>query len=100
MTASAKPSFGFEGLTDIQPGSLAGSELAAREVDRAGERLGFTSREGPVRRRRRQPNEEPTDQINIRAGLTDINCFVEWCERNRYSYREGFAALVKLIDRT
>lgn len=98
MSSSVKPSFGFEGLSEIQPTPPAGRELAAREVDRAGERLGFTSREAPVRRRRRQPNEEPTDQLNLRATIADINTFVEWCERNRYSYREGFAELVRKIE--
>ena len=39
------------------------------------------------------------DQINIRASVRDLDRFVEWCERNRYSYREGFGELVKLIDR-
>jgi hypothetical protein len=97
MSASAKPSFGFEGLSDIQPTPAASRESAAGEVDRAGERLGFTSREAPVRRRRRQPSEEPTDQINIRASIADINAFVEWCERNRYSYREGFAELIRSL---
>ena len=60
--------------------------------------LGFKSREGAMRRRRRQVSEEPTDQLNLRAAIPDINRFVEWCERNRYSYREGFAELVKRID--
>ncbi len=94
MSTSAKPSFGFDALSEIQP-VAAGREIVDRDVDRAGQRLGFTSREAPVRRRRRQPSEEPTDQINIRAALADINTFVEWCERNRYSYREGFAELVR-----
>ena len=69
-----------------------------QEVDCAAERLGFTSRQAPLRRRKRQPLEEPVDQLNLRAAISDINKFVEWCERNRYSYREGFAELVKGID--
>jgi hypothetical protein len=73
MNATAKPSFGFE------------------------HRLGFGSRETLVRRRRRPPSEEPTDQLNVRAAIADINRFVEWCERNRYSYREGFSLLVAKI---
>jgi hypothetical protein len=98
VSASPKPSFGFD-LSDIQPGPVAPArELPPQqEVDRVGERLGFTSREAPVRRRRRAPSEEPSDQLNLRASISDINRFVEWCERNRYSYREGFAELVKKI---
>jgi len=42
--------------------------------------------------------EEPTDQLNVRASIADINRFVEWCERKRYSYREGFGLLVAKIE--
>ena len=95
MSASVKPSFGFEGLADIQPAPASVPEPMVQEIDRIGERMGFTSREAVVRRKRRPPNDEPSDQINIRASIADINRFVEWCETNRYSYREGFAELVK-----
>jgi hypothetical protein len=100
MSAGPKPSFGFEGLSDIQPTPMPAParQPVEQEIDRAAERLGFTSREAAVRRRRRQP-EDPTDQLNIRAAIPDINRFVDWCEQNRYSYREGFAELVKLIGR-
>lgn len=94
MSTSSKPKFGFN-VSDIQPGPVP-----ARDIDKVAERLGFQSREAaPVRRRRRQGSEEPTDQINLRAEIIDINRFVEWCERERLSYREGFSRLVKLIDK-
>lgn len=98
---SVKPSFGFEGLADIQPAPAPAAvrEPIPEQVDRVAERMGFTSREAAVRRKRRQLNEEPSDQLNIRASIADINRFVEWCERKRYSYREGFAELVKGINR-
>ena len=98
MSASTKPSFGFEGLSDIQPRAAAPQETVVRHVDQVADRLGFTSREPVARRKRRQASDEPTDQLNLRAAIPDINRFVEWCERNRYSYREGFAELVKRID--
>jgi hypothetical protein len=97
-----KPSFGFgASLAEISkiPSPTdrpKAGDLSA--VDRAADRLGFQSREAPVRRRRRQPVDEPTDQINIRAAISDLNAFVEFCERKRYSYREGFAELVAKID--
>jgi hypothetical protein len=95
MSASVKPSFGFGDLSDIQP--TAPREPVAREIDRVGEQLGFRSREAPPRRRKkRMGSDEPIDQINIRASVSDLDRFVEWCERNRYSYREGFGELVKL----
>jgi hypothetical protein len=97
MSANAKPSFGFGELAEIKPdgGGVAG---VTREIDAVADRLGFGSREAAIRRRRRPPVEEPTDQINIRAAIIDINRFVEWCERKRYSYREGFAELVGKIE--
>jgi hypothetical protein len=42
---------------------------------------------------------EHHDQITIRASVSDLDRFGEWCERKRSSYREGFAELVKLINR-
>ncbi len=61
------------------------------------EALGFPSREPTVRRKMKRM-EGPTDQLNIRANVEDINAFVTWCERNRFkSQREGFHELVKLI---
>ena len=99
MSTSIKPSFGFEGLSDIQPTPApSGQGTITRQIDHVADRLGFTSREGAVRRKRRQASDEPTDQLNLRAAIPDINRFVEWCEQNRYSYREGFAELVKRID--
>lgn len=71
---------------------------SSRAADDAATKLGFGSREPVVRRRKRQPIEEPVEQINLRAAVADINVFIEWCERKRYSYREGFAELVKHID--
>jgi hypothetical protein len=98
VSGASKPSFGFS-LSDIQPGPAPAREPVAREIDKVAERLGFQSREAsPVRRKRRTGSDEPTDQLNLRAEIPDINRFVEWCERERLSYREGFSRLVKLID--
>jgi hypothetical protein len=90
-----RPSFGFH---DIKPAPSADTSVAAK-IDAVGDRLGFASREIPMRRRRRNlAVSEPTDQLNIRAAISDINAFVDWCERERMSYREGFAILVSRID--
>ena len=56
-----------------------------------------SSAQSAIRRRKRHIPDQPTDQLNLRATISDINTFVEWCERNRYSYREGFGELVKGI---
>ena len=70
---------------------------AARHAEDPTERVERPSGSPLVRRRRRVPIEEPTDQLNVRAAIVDINTFVDWCERNRFSYREGFGELVKRI---
>ncbi len=88
-----------EGQSDIQQRTLTQRVLVECEIDRVGEQLGFQSQEAPPCRRKKQEAREPIGQINIRASVIDLDCFVEWCERNRYSYREGFGELVKLIDR-
>ena len=122
----AKPSFGFGALDEFEPRDTGASAAArppaqdrsaskprpvasrdnaaarratpSRAADDAAAKLGFGSREPLVRRRKRQPIEEPVEQINLRAAVADINIFIEWCETNRYSYREGFGELVKHID--
>jgi hypothetical protein len=95
---NTKPSFGFGKLADIQPSGPEPAAPVAREIDRVAEKLGFPSREAqPTRRKRRIAVDEPTDQLNLRAAIADINVFVEWCERERMSYREGFGRLVAKI---
>lgn len=94
---STKPSFGFGNLADIRP-EPAPAPVSA-EIDRAGERLGFQSREVVQRRKRRVAVDEPTDQFNLRAAIADINRFVEWAESERISYREAFGRLVRMIEK-
>ncbi len=95
---SNKPSFGFGKLAGIQPDANPAPAPAPHEVDRVAEKLGFQSREAPIRRKRRITVDEPTDQLNLRATIADINRFVEWCESERMSYREGFGRLIAKID--
>ncbi|WP_298961785.1 hypothetical protein [uncultured Methylobacterium sp.] len=93
----SKPSFGFGAkLAEISP-STESAAPASKEADRVAEKHGFHSREAPVRRKRRSAVEVPTDQLNLRAAVDDINAFVDWCERERMSYREGFGRLVAKI---
>ena len=95
-SVTTKPTFGFNGLADIRPQDDP-REPVQREIDKVADRLGFGSREAPQRRKRRMGVDEPTDQLNLRATISDINAFVEWCERERLSYREGFGLLVRHI---
>lgn len=96
---NTKPSFGFGKLAEIHPTASETTKPITRETDRVAEKLGFPSREVPTRRKRRIALDEPTDQLNLRATITDINQFVEWCEVERMSYREGFGRLVAKIDK-
>lgn len=95
---TSKPSFGFGKLAEIQPTVPELAAPIAREIDRVADKLGFPSREVPTRRKRRIAVDEPTDQLNLRAAIADINRFVEWCETERMSYREGFGRLVAKIE--
>ncbi len=93
-----KQNFGLDALSQIRPAGEVVRQ-ASPEIDRAGERLGFQTREAPRRRKRMTAIPAPTDQLNLRAEIADIDRFIEWCEQNRFSYREGFAKLVRLIDK-
>lgn len=97
---NTKPSFGFGKLAEIHPSASEPATPVTREIDRVAEKLGFPSREVPTRRKRRIAVDEPTDQLNLRAAITDINQFVEWCEAERMSYREGFGRLVAMLGKT
>lgn len=81
-----KPSQSQQGLTPLD------------RTDRAGEALGFTSREPlpeppPMARRRRDIG--PTVAINTRAPERVAIPFIRFCEENRYSYWEGIEELMK-----
>lgn len=98
-------SFGFSSarkstadkLKTIKPGQPSPDPTPIERVDRAGEALGFTSRESPpsptfIRRRR---EIGPTVAINTRAPERVAAPFIRFCEENRYSYWEGIEELMK-----
>lgn len=98
-------SFGFaaarkstsDKLKAIKPNQSQPDPASMERVDRAGEALGFTSREPPpapilVRRRR---EIGPTVAINTRAPERVAIPFIRFCEENRYSYWEGIEELMK-----
>ena len=84
-------------LKAIQPGQPHNAPPSTDRVDRAGEALGFTSREpapAPVQMRRRR-EIGPTVAINTRAPERVAGPFIRFCEENRYSYWEGIEELMK-----
>jgi hypothetical protein len=60
---------------------------------------GFVERNPIMPRKRRRPVEEPTYSFTARVSVRSANAFIEWCERERISYREGFDRLVAFADR-
>ena len=98
-------SFGFaaarkstaDKLKTIKPDKPLSSRESIERIDRAGEALGFTSREPAssptVVRRRREIG--PTVAINTRAPERVAIPFIRFCEENRYSYWEGIEELMK-----
>ncbi len=93
---------GLATLADFRPSAPPAHEetpaapLPARAVAEA---HGFVERNPVVPRKRRRPVEEPTYSFTARVSVRSANAFIEWCERERVSYREGFDRLVGLIDK-
>lgn len=91
---------GLTGLSDFRPAPTQEPEAmppapAARAIAEA---HGFVDRSPqPTIRKRRKPTEEPTYSFTARVSVRSANTFIEWCERERMSYREGFDRLVSKI---
>ena len=87
---------GLMGLSDFRPAQAPEppSAPAARAIAEA---HGFVERNPPTIRKRRKPTEEPIYSFTARVSVRSANAFIEWCERERMSYREGFDRLVAKI---
>jgi hypothetical protein len=92
---------GLASLSDFRPAppSPATDDLAPTPMKAIAEAHGFVERNPVVPRKRRRPVDEPTHSFTARVSVRSANAFIEWCERERISYREGFDRLVGLIDR-
>ena len=91
---------GLAGLSDIRPSRPAETEaeVPARESRAIAEAHGFVDRDPQTVRKRRRAAEEPTYSFTARVSVRSANAFIEWCERERMSYREGFDRLVAKIE--
>lgn len=81
----------FEGPAPVLPAPAASprpmsSNIAPRKVE-------------VEARKRKRGTDETIHTFTIRCRVEASNRFVEWCEDNRLSYREGFDELVALLDR-
>jgi hypothetical protein len=83
----------------VAPGGEVFLSVKNSPVHAIAEAHGFVERNPVVPRKRRRPVEEPTHSFTARVSVRSANAFIEWCERERMSYREGFDRLVSLIDR-
>lgn len=91
---SDETSFGFG---DIRPKRVQREAGDAATLDRIAEDLGFVSREtATIQRKAKLGPSGPTGQFNLRAAVADVNEFVDWCGRERMSYREGFGKLMEM----
>jgi hypothetical protein len=92
---------GLASLTDFRPAAPSPTvdQPAAIPMRAVAEAHGFVERNPVVPRKRRRPVDEPTHSFTARVSVRSANAFIEWCERERISYREGFDKLVALIDR-
>lgn len=88
------------GFGDIKAGTAV--SRATREestvVDQVGEAHGFIPRQAlpTIQRKAKSGPDGPVGQFNLRAAVSDVNDFVDWCGKERLSYREGFRILMEL----
>jgi hypothetical protein len=85
-------------VTPDTPATIPARPNAAK-ADRLASESGFSSREPTVRRRLKPPPAVPTDQLNLRVPIDDINAFVAWCEFRSFRLRDGFSELVRIVCR-
>lgn len=88
---------GLASLADFRPAPSPVEEPAP--VRAIAEAHGFVERNPVTPRKRRKGADEPTHSFTARVSVRSANAFIEWCERERMSYREGFDRLVAMIDR-
>lgn len=100
MTTPTRPiPPGLTALSEFRPTSLSEALDRTPSTRAIAEAHGFTERNPITPRKRRKPVDEPTYSFTARVSIASHDRFVEFCEQERISYREGFDRLVKLIDR-
>jgi len=72
-----------------------------REIERVADRLGFVNRDPlpTVRAKKRKTVDDPQCSFTMRASVVDVDRFVQWTEQRGLSYRQGFAHLIRLLNR-
>jgi hypothetical protein len=98
MTTNKPIPAGLTSLADFRP-AAAPEQMEPAPVRAIAEAHGFVERNPVTPRKRRKGVDEPTHSFTARVTVRSANAFIEWCEQERMSYREGFDRLVGLIDR-
>ena len=82
-------------LARIKPSTEVAAPPPLKEIDEAGSRAGFTSREpgGRLVPRRRKA-VGPTITINTRVPEDVAELFIQFCDQHRLSYWEGIEELM------
>jgi hypothetical protein len=99
MTTTKPIPAGLTSLAEFRPSGTP-EQIAPAPVRAIAEAHGFVERNPVTPRKRRKGVDEPTHSFTARVTVRSANAFIEWCERERMSYREGFDRLVALINRT
>jgi hypothetical protein len=84
----------LEGIPDEPPEPKI---AITKKVKAEGKKLGFVSREPWEERIIATPEKlGQTTQINIRLPISSANLFLQWCQDERMSQREGLEQLISL----
>ena len=92
----SKPTLGFADLSKIKPDTEPEPHISDEQVDRAGERAGFTSREPTAKIVKRPTSKEATAGLGMRPTISVYNRFVQLSLAKRMSYPEALAYLLDL----
>jgi hypothetical protein len=90
---------GLASLADFRPSASAPIAEDLTPARAVAEAHGFVERNPVTPRKRKKGADEPMYSFTARVTVRSANAFIEWCERERMSYREGFDRLIALIDK-
>lgn len=72
-------------------------QIAARAIAQA---HGFVPRDTVEQINRKRAPAEAVRSFTTRVNTRDANAFIQWCDNERISYREGFGRMVRFFLET
>jgi hypothetical protein len=91
---------GLSALSSIRPAApeSAPDDTPLAAANRAlAQAHGFAPRDTVEQRNRRRAPAEAVRSFTTRVNTRDANAFIEWCDNERISYREGFGRMVRFF---